>query len=1669
MTEKELYITIARFIQNSIYFDDKWYREKYYVPDKTWAAGHYFSEGWKCGFDPSEYFSTHEYLNKNQDVLKAGMNPLFHYECYGKHENDRYTLLQGNVDHVLGNDEHYNHRIERGLLRLRITNRCNGRCRYCGLRSWSQEEQRQEMDPKWYYEYCKPLYEKISIVLVTGGDAYVAKESYNYMEFLSKNYPKITIATESNGIAFSKKFRELACENLFKTHFSLNASNAETFVKGCWDGSNGDVAYERSLENIRVYVELLREKNRLCFAPSFSMVINKDTAHDVVNFTRLALSLHAFSVNFYFDYTENNMEHPNFGNPETSRPALKQLMEIERVLAGKVHVYFRLWIPHEEPGRLQMEVDAIPIEELRERHKDLLELTKGRSMTEEFEERDRVRTESNKRSLTMEEDYSPTIRMTDVGGKSVCFAAWSELDLYPNGRIDFCGWYRPTLNIKDYIKDDMLNWDDILNSNEYKICRRNILNDNFQGCMSSCPMNSCTSEIVPPFKYGLEREKYEQSEKVELTSLRSEKEIIKSWKGDISKPLVSISCITYNHERYIRDCLDGFLTQKTTFPIEVLINEDASTDNTARIIKEYEKQYPTIIKPIYQKENQFSKGVYVTINFIYPRAKGKYIAICEGDDYWTDPLKLQKQVDFLEAHPECSICFHPVVVKHEDNSIHDYIFPNSQTHPFIYQNSSTELKHLIPFNYIQTNSVMYRWRFYNEKIEDVFPKDILPGDWFLHLLHAEKGKIGFIDRVMAVYRRHSEGIWWEAGRNQENFFLQNGMRHLACYQAIEKRWPEQISPYSEQITTAFAADVIKVFFKTQNFDRLADLKRQFPEYNDRGITYLLSQYMRLVDDIQSEKRRNEHLVQENVELRDRMEKLTRELHPGIGAFGENEGAGASSAIKRGYPGPMVSIIVPLFNKVEFTQKCLRALFRNTPDSLYELIIIDNASTDGTKKFLKTVEKSNVKVIANEKNLGFGKACNQGAQAASTEYLLFLNNDTEPLNAWLEPLLDIVENDSSVVAVGSKLLYPDMTIQHAGIIIVNDEVHNDALQARNNHVNKPATMPEANEATLYQALTAACLLIRMDAFQRAGGFDEKYWNGYEDVDLCFKLQEQGKKLVYQPASVVLHHESKSGPERFAKALENIKRLHMKWIDKVKPDIILNQDGSITLTDAHKICPYIAPGFSQTQPLNQPNLVSIIILTFNQLEHTKQCLQSIEQYTPQPHELIIVDNGSTDGTLDYLRKYANDRNNVFVIANKQNLGFAAGNNQGLAIANGQYLLFLNNDTVVTESWLAHMLSAFKRYPETGIVGPVSNYVSGPQQVKEASYNSLKRMHHFAKQWSIAHTGQTMEFYRVVGFCLLARREVIDRIGGLDEQFGSGNFEDDDFCLRAAAAGYKARIIQDAFVHHTGSQTFKGAGINYRQSLERNWEIFKKKWKLSQDIPYGSSYNITLNTGDLSQYYIPVPPRAGISSLLISMPSDERTEDKMPHIQMVQPENTAGNGLKQPGNQDVQKLIKQCETQLKGQAQTDTVREIAVNLYRQAVLLQEEGKTALSIKQFEIILEIDKDNPEIHNDIGVLYFQQENIEKAIYHLQQAVGLDSENIDYKKNIADVYLQMGKIEEAVKYYGNVLERHPEDVEVLLVMARLCSNVGLEQDAHLYLNRVLEIEPDNEYAKQNIL
>lgn len=286
----------------------------------------------------------------------------------------------------------------------------------------------------------------------------------------------------------------------------------------------------------------------------------------------------------------------------------------------------------------------------------------------------------------------------------------------------------------------------------------------------------------------------------------------------------------------------------------------------------------------------------------------------------------------------------------------------------------------------------------------------------------------------------------------------------------------------------------------------------------------------------------------------------------------------------------------------------------------------------------------------------------------------------------------------------------------------------------------------------------------------------------------------------------------------------------WVDAGRPgevNIGGLRIGPVEPTEAEEFYTYQWLAAVKRAESRDFGLTSIVILTHNQLPFTRCCIDSIRLLTDEPYELILVDNGSTDGTPGYLKTLAASDPRVSVILNAENRGFPAGCNQGTSIARGAQVLLLNNDTVVTTGWLARLLRALHSVPEVGLAGPCSNRVSGEQQIPVAYSDDLNGLDGFAWERGRGHDGQHEATDRLVGFCLLIKRAVIDAVGLLDEQFGVGNFEDDDYCRRAAKAGFRAVIARDAFVHHVGGATFRASGVDYESLLRQNAEKFQAKW--------------------------------------------------------------------------------------------------------------------------------------------------------------------------------------------------------------------------------------------------
>ena len=234
-------------------------------------------------------------------------------------------------------------------------------------------------------------------------------------------------------------------------------------------------------------------------------------------------------------------------------------------------------------------------------------------------------------------------------------------------------------------------------------------------------------------------------------------------------------------------------------------------------------------------------------------------------------------------------------------------------------------------------------------------------------------------------------------------------------------------------------------------------------------------------------------------------------------------------------------------------------------------------------------------------------------------------------------------------------------------------------------------------------------------------------------------------------------------------------------------------------------------------------SIVILTHNKLDYTRACIESIRKHTVGvQYEIIVVDNNSTDGTKEWLEQQSDIR----CVFNDDNKGFPAGCNQGIKISKANNVMLLNNDTIVTENWLAYLLDCLYSSANIGAVGPVTNNASYYQAIS-TSYNSLEEMHEFAKKYNRKDPTQWDNRVKLVGFCMLIKKSVIDSIGLLDERFSPGNFEDDDYSLRILQAGYRLVLCRNVFIHHFGSASFKENPQQFQSFLKYNEKKFEEKW--------------------------------------------------------------------------------------------------------------------------------------------------------------------------------------------------------------------------------------------------
>ena len=505
-----------------------------------------------------------------------------------------------------------------------------------------------------------------------------------------------------------------------------------------------------------------------------------------------------------------------------------------------------------------------------------------------------------------------------------------------------------------------------------------------------------------------------------------------------------------------------------------------------------------------------------------------------------------------------------------------------------------------------------------------------------------------------------------------------------------------------------------------------------------------------------------------------------------------------------------SVVILTFNNLVLTRQCLDSVYHTIDHEKGEVIVVDNASSDGTVEFLRQEGVAGrLRALFNGENVGFAKACNQGAQVARGELLIFLNNDTITAPGWVDTLLAAAKLPQ-VGIVGCKLLYPDGRIQHAGVGFVKGQPDHPHRFAR-------PDAPETNQFRELDMVTGACLAISKRLFFQVGGFDEIYRNGVEDIDLCLRVRAAGYKVVYEPGAIAVHFEGRS-TGRYQHARENLRLFRERWRGQFDESLRFRPPSGPRILLAEKSILRQNQPPQQLEQLVKPatagddkrtfvesgigvqKAVSIIIPVFNQLALTRQCLKATrDTVDPRSIEILVLDNASADETWTFLQE-EELKGQLTAIRNPENLGFAKACNLAAREARGEFLLFLNNDTIPKPGWLGAMQDLICQDSTVGVVGSRLLYPDGTIQHAGISLDDHGLPYHVCRRMA----GEAPEalvqrdFPAVTGACLLMRRSVFEKLRGFDESY-SMYVEDVDLCLRVWEVGYRVVYCPRSVVTH------------------------------------------------------------------------------------------------------------------------------------------------------------------------------------------------------------------------------------------------------------------------------
>jgi len=987
---------------------------------------------------------------------------------------------------------------------------------------------------------------------------------------------------------------------------------------------------------------------------------------------------------------------------------------------------------------------------------------------------------------------------------------------------------------------------------------------------------------------------------------------------------VSVVVPTFNHEDNISQTLNSILNQNTEFEYEVLVGEDDSQDRTRAICRSYAEEYPNQINLfLNDRENVIyvdgdPTGRWNLMNLI-KKAEGKYIALCEGDDYWIDEEKLQKQIEYMESESEIALSFHPV--KWEKNGV---LQDSPKQLPDVERAYFTDKDLLQYDNFISTCSVMFRNGLINE-FPDWF-REVPYGDVALHMLNAQYGKIGYIDEVMAIYVDDGEGMY--SGGDD----IENCLKSIETYNIIADN-------LNYKNTVEYYSGIAKLYYWLRNLSQ---------KKGDQFQAKIDQKYQEINNDK-----------------------------------------------------PIVSVIIPTYNRPQKLKKSIQSVLNQNFKDL-ELIVVNDGGED-IGDIIQTFDDSRLRYLNHDKNKGLAAARNTGLKNARGKYLAFLDDDDEFYSNHLEVAVRNLKESEQVVYTDAKRFE----------FVNNREGEKELIKEY-----VPYSIDYDRDKLLCGNIAPVnCFVFDSNLIDKAGYFDEQL-PVLEDWDFWIRLSKfTDFRHIEKVTTRVNWYRKESMTDeqvkKFETAREEIYRKNARDLAEIDNiDEILEQFDQIWNEDE---------GLRRRKIIeSEYDLTSIIMLTYNALDYTKQSVNSIFKNTKVPYELIIVDNNSSDGTRKYLKKLAQQDDRIKIILNEENKGFAGGNNQGMEIASGNYIQLINNDVLVPEGWLKRMIDCAEADNSIGMVGPITNESSGLQKLKEVPYSNLEEYHEFADYVARQNQNKYTPRSRISAFAFLMKRKVYEEVGKFDETFGKGNYEDDDFCLRATKKGFKIMLAEDVFIHHYGNATFDANEIDYQKLMKKNEEKFHEKWP-------------DVDPKDLSE-------------------ADKERLEKME--KMVE----EGNKLLDHKN------YQQAQENFKSVLEENPVNLKA--LIGMAMVKRSKDEHEEALQLLDKILSIDPNHKESKNLYGIYMFEKEDVEKAQQIFEEVVNEFPEMKDARSNLGEVYIAQEKYQKGVDQLIKVLEIDPQDVPAMLRMSQLNLEVGRYEQAEQYVQKALEYEPDNEEARE---